>query len=145
MKAPIRSIRTLFEGYPGQDTNPSLRDLVAQEAFDEEDSFEVTSALPGEGHALQTGKNPFFGRIGYFTLKKLYQSGKLSPRMQKEAYQALVWYAGGEPNLDAVEVDPVGHCMMPGDYTYPNQGDSELATDEVDLENFNLEDLWRKQ
>lgn len=144
MKA--RTLRDLFAGYPGRDTNPSLRDLVAQENLEAEAEFEVSSALPGETHALDTQPNPYISKVGYFELKRLYLSGNLTPQQKKEAYQALVWMAGGPPKFDAPEVPEQGFGMMPGDYEYPGMTPSVVHdedVDDIDVENFNLEDLWR--
>lgn len=97
------SIRSLFEGYPGKDTNPSLRGLVSSnpplEASRTHEEDIVHAMLPGddpENHPRYT-KNLYFNE-SYPNLKSLVESCSLPPVEQRLAEEALLWMEGSKPS-----------------------------------------------
>ncbi len=88
------SIRSLFEGYPGKDANPSVREAalatpqIESPRTPQEDV--VHAMMPGD----DINKHPRFifnpyMRESYSVLKSLVKARTLSPEAQKMAQEAL--------------------------------------------------------
>lgn len=86
-------IRKLFEGWPGSDPNPTLRQLASSspEVLEPEPDSSALVLLPGDdvkGHPLYAEPNPYM-RMGFFELKALVESRTLDAAEQRQAAAAL--------------------------------------------------------